>query len=407
LITRQAAFGIYLITLYLVNAAALFSPFGFHNDYRAFERTSFFFHPETPHLLTIGRPLGAILLELQTMSITGMNGFLAYRVLSVLAVAGLSTALFEHVRKRFLISDSEAMAFVLAMALLPSMQISILWVSSSIPGIVSVVCAFVSYRALSQGKLWTAIGFAAGSLLIYHPGFLFFAVLALMELLLPRRVNQPVAQTAWAIIFIVAACALYFLFTVFVWKGLLVSFGPHYFTEMYERLAITQYSLTLGWNLDLKYLQVLSALGMTGSLWLASSSAAGAIVVVLAVLAVAVRVGWKYSARMLVLLGLIMSPIFTAPISFEVPYRTIFPEGAALIVPCMSFSRSKLQLFKTTRHPAAPSKCTWCLPRPGGSISIDCLIATFACYPLRPLPQWMVWSMLHRPIWALIRGGSP
>lgn len=337
MIKRRTAFGIYFITLALINAAALFWPYGFHNDYRVFEHPDWFFHPETPHLLAIGRPLGALLLELQTLSITGMNGLIAYRVLSIVMVAAFAALLFGHIREKFLVRDSEALAFSFAVVLLPSMQINILWVANSVPGIVSVLFAFASYRLFSDRRLWPAITFAASSLLIYHAGFLFFSVLTLLSLVLPPRDKEnQVPQVLWEVAFVVAACVVYMVFTLLVWKFFLVTFGPSYFSGYYKHLANTQYSLGLGWDIRPKVHQIVDMIGMTGSLWLASASVAGVAVAVLCIVTTAILIGWRSALLMLVLLGLISSPIITAPVSFEVPYRTIFPQGAALLALCFS-----------------------------------------------------------------------
>ena len=97
--------------------------FGFHNDYSTFSYDNHrccLGYPETQHLFVIGRPLGAVLLNVFLLPFSSIHEFIYGRVFSVLTLCVLWWLTYRIFRRNSndpIVSAAAA----LAIALLPSM----------------------------------------------------------------------------------------------------------------------------------------------------------------------------------------------------------------------------------------------------------------------------------------------
>ena len=223
---------VFCLTTYAY-APIFFHYFGFHNDYRLWERSSadgFFSFLETRHLFGIGRPLLAILLNLHLMFIHNMHTLHMAQVCSVISIAITATAFFLHTQKTLNISLAGAALLAVLTFTLPSMAISAFWVTNYVSGIVALWVAFAAFLLIQYQptKLFYAI--AAGLLLyidflIYPPSTFFFITLtALLVLFGPKKTAAYSLKTVWsAIIIMLITAALYFISITFIFKPYFLS----------------------------------------------------------------------------------------------------------------------------------------------------------------------------------------
>lgn len=176
----------------IVFAPALLLQFGIHNDYWlwSYKHQCCLSFPETRHLFWIGRPIGALLLNLHFMffdTIQGLAGGRAFSLLVLIATL-IATALVmeRHARVPRLVSVTLSTLIFL----LPGSLLYVLWLTNFVPGIFNVLVSCVAYALVSRSYARGYGGFVLGygslllSFYIYPPTSCFFLVFTASKLLL-------------------------------------------------------------------------------------------------------------------------------------------------------------------------------------------------------------------------------
>jgi hypothetical protein len=124
--------------------------FGYINDYTIFEYDNHqccLGFPETMQLFAIGRPLQAILLNIQLLFVSDVPSLQTMRIFFVLLIGAAATLFYFYVQSNFNIARYSAAFLALLIFTLPSMVINSFWVAQSIPGIVPLFFVlFAHYR---------------------------------------------------------------------------------------------------------------------------------------------------------------------------------------------------------------------------------------------------------------------
>jgi MFS family permease len=158
----------------------LTSEYGAHNDYSRFNYDGFCCFPETRFLFEIGRPLGAILLNLQFAFFDSIADFSVGRAFSLAMLAGV----FLLTWKRLSVEAPSAAPWVaMLLCLLPASLVYVFWLANLVPGTLTVLLATVSallveksYSAeLGKRRLrWSGYGILGVCFLIYPPNAFHF-----------------------------------------------------------------------------------------------------------------------------------------------------------------------------------------------------------------------------------------
>ncbi len=229
--------------------------FGIHNDYSAWAYDNSkccLGYPESTHLLALGRPLGAYLLNIQFLFFDQVVDFGTARFVSflfILASAGLS---YYYLTRRLSLDKRWGLALLFCIFTLPSSQVYIIWVTNFAPGSFNVFLACLSYLMLDQvwqnrsspqktvakiGWTITASLIFLSSLLIYPPTSLFFLLFTLKNILFSKVSLW--ATTRLRVILDVLFCGshmvAYFLLTRFVYFPLMSTYNAtfrEYFTAI-------------------------------------------------------------------------------------------------------------------------------------------------------------------------------
>lgn len=129
--------------------------YGIHNDYEmaiyAKERLSFF--QESGHLITIGRPVAALLSNVPMMPVRAFDDFRWTRIFSTLTVCLLGAQMIWVCVRVLQVKAVDAVALALAIFLTPAFIYSILNTTAWAPHLVTIFFSFVSYAVLSRSNV--------------------------------------------------------------------------------------------------------------------------------------------------------------------------------------------------------------------------------------------------------------
>jgi hypothetical protein len=237
-----------------------FMDFGIHNDYFIWSynhRKGVF--PETHHLLMIGRPLGALLLNLHFYFIKTIGGLAVSRFVACACGFVCAWLLASYLNKRLQVAWFAAMVASVCVFTLPSMQLFVVWATNAVPGCLTVLLAILSYllldhtdaRALLQ-RPRTRIVFNLvasemlflGALLIYPPSSLFVLVFTAANILYSPLAAWPAtrARVIRDVVVFGMGMFVYFVSTKWLLLPALSAWDPRC-REVLERLtANTEYS---------------------------------------------------------------------------------------------------------------------------------------------------------------------
>jgi|GEM_PF-2818192 len=207
----------------------VFAPdFAYLNDYTAFMPLSFGF-PESAGVFYIGRPLQAILANIQFRFLGDMLSLQIMRIFIVLMIATAAILFFRHLRNTLNIHRYTAALLSLLMFTLPSMTINSIHIAQSVPGIVPVFFVLLAHHLMqlrddsshNYYQILAAVFFLIFfSLLTYPPVTFFFLTLTFIKFLFgtkdPSRAKLNDIFAELAIMF--AASVFYFLFIKYVFK---------------------------------------------------------------------------------------------------------------------------------------------------------------------------------------------
>lgn len=228
---------------------ALSTEFGMYDDYSIwrYEKSSVIFDfPESAHLVAIGRPLGAILLNLQFYLIQKVSDFTISRCCAFSLVFLSALLLMRHLKRRVNLPPGLAACAAVCTFLLPSSELFVFWSTNLVPGVLNVLVALLTYEALDKvqfagcrggGALggirlvaWTLL---AGllflcSMCIYPATTMFILVPTFASLVFSPIERWPLARRRVArdVLFVVSGCAVYFLLTRHLLRPVLAQHFP-------------------------------------------------------------------------------------------------------------------------------------------------------------------------------------
>ena len=245
--------------------------FGYINDYTIFEYNNHqccFGFPETTQLFAIGRPLQAILLNIQLLFVSDIQSLQPMRLFFVSLIGLAASFFFIYIQSHLYISRYGAAILALLTFTLPSMVINSFWVAQSIPGIVPLFLVILAHVWMQKWNVHNGSSNALrisgvfvlifASLLIYPPATFFFLTLTFIKFIF--GVKEP-AQTQLRhlvaeVVVLAAACIAYFLSIKYALKPLLLlsNFGGMDFKSHYHSIDVTNsaYSFKLSFDLDRK-----------------------------------------------------------------------------------------------------------------------------------------------------------
>jgi hypothetical protein len=342
--------------LLLVYLPAFVVEYGYHNDYLAFayDHVSVLSpYPEARHLMSVARPLGAVLLNLQFYPIDSIAAFSAARAASFLVILLCALMVRDFLVRQLEVDGVWALLISLCLATLPPIQLYVLWAGNFIPGSVNVLLSLILYRYIDRiepdsksiGVIVLASLLFLLSCLIYPPTALAYLVLTASRIIFAPRSRW--AETRFKsirdIAFAGAGMALYFLFSKLIFFPFVLpaSGSLHYrfeasFLDVGNKLFIlgdmTRLALNL-WNVTMGD-------WLTAIFWLSSAAALTTAVVMRLEprtgLVVAIRHQFRWmveAAAMVMLLILIGNMPLIAPAGNDAAqYRFVFFYAAVVCI---------------------------------------------------------------------------
>lgn len=226
---RQRYLTLLVFFLIVLFYRPVFAPdFAYLNDYTAFMPLSFGF-PESAGVFYIGRPLQAILANIQFRFLGDMLSLQMMRVFIVLMIATAAILFFRHLRNTLNIHRVTAALLSLLIFTLPSMTINSIHIAQSVPGIVPVFFVLLAHHLMQIRDhpghnrfqmLGAAFFLIFFSLLTYPPVTFFFLTLTFIKFLFgtkdPNRAKLRDIFAELGVMF--AASVFYYLFIKYVFK---------------------------------------------------------------------------------------------------------------------------------------------------------------------------------------------
>lgn len=185
--SRGAILFIVFVVLYgIIFNSALFAEYGICNDYLVFQYQNTkccVDFPETQHLFWVGRPLGALLLNVHFSFLTDVASFAWARLASLIIAAATAAYVVHSLEKIAPENRMTALAVGVLIFTLPSYLLYIQWLTNLVPGILAVALSAAAYSWIDRGVAGTpsrkapiAVGLALlfASFLIYPPNAFFY-----------------------------------------------------------------------------------------------------------------------------------------------------------------------------------------------------------------------------------------
>jgi hypothetical protein len=190
------------IVLLLVYFPAFAFDFGIHNDYFAwtYPHTLTNPFPETAHLVIIGRPVGALLLNVHFFFINSITDLAVSRAISFTVNLISACILYRYLTTRLSLDGYWSLSISIGLILLPAVQLYILWATNFVPGTLNILISFWLYRYLdrvhnlslkSLPNLLTALIIFLLGCLIYPPTALAFLIFPLARILFTSPADWP------------------------------------------------------------------------------------------------------------------------------------------------------------------------------------------------------------------------
>lgn len=211
----------------------VFAPdFAYLNDYTAFMPLSFGF-PESAGVFYLGRPIQAILANIQFRFLGDMLSLQMMRVFIVLMIATAAVLFFRHLQNHLNIHRYSAALLSLLIFTLPSMAINSIHIAQSVPGIVPVFLMLLAHHlmqlrnSVSHNRFQILIAVFALifiSLLTYPPVTFFFLTLTFLKFIFGTKdpTQARLADIFVEVAMLFSACIVYFLFIKYAFKPFFV-----------------------------------------------------------------------------------------------------------------------------------------------------------------------------------------
>lgn len=144
--------------LLLAFSPCFYFSFVYHNDLGFWVDSGWLPHLESGHLILFARPIGAILLDLQT-NFLRLFPFVSvlniFRFFSFLSLIGMLFLLRQIARIHTALTETQIQIMLLTLALQPAWLESVFWVTAYVPSLFSYICALgaaVLFDPASSGK---------------------------------------------------------------------------------------------------------------------------------------------------------------------------------------------------------------------------------------------------------------
>lgn len=242
--SRQRAAAMHLLLAAIIGIGflpILVSRFALHNDWSFLAgdvRFPWWYrYPESDHLFIVGRPLGALLLNVQGLLVTSLGAMLASRFVAVAFILIAAWIMYRFLTGSLGASRFPATALAASIALLPPFELYAAWSTNLVPGALTVALSSALYlwldRAWPDGPPTKpradviAIVVALVLLMsIYPPTALFSLVFTVARLLLDGASARRVAVRDW----LVSAASMlgYFVAGKFVFIPAAISINPSF-----------------------------------------------------------------------------------------------------------------------------------------------------------------------------------
>ncbi|MEQ8225453.1 MAG: hypothetical protein ABRQ37_24250, partial [Candidatus Eremiobacterota bacterium] len=221
---------LFIFLLFSVYLPCFLIDFGMHNDYAAFEydRRDCLSFPESLHMIAIGRPLGALLINLQFFFLHTISDLAVARFISFLICMINAILFIWYLRKDMDFLWLLMMTFCIFT--LPASQLYIIWTATSLQGHLTVIIAFISFFMLERVNFKRKIHglnivYLSGAYIIFLASLFIYPASALFILVLTtvRIMFSPVSS--WInvrllaigdILFISSSMIIYFIFHKFI-----------------------------------------------------------------------------------------------------------------------------------------------------------------------------------------------
>jgi len=357
----------YRVTLVLFCSIIIFyfpvliNNFAYHNDYRIFTYDvgdCCMGYPETKHLLAIGRPLLAILLNFHLSFVDSMLSVQLMHWITVAMIAAAASILFLYLDFSINISRLSAALLSFILFTLPSMAINSFWITnlcSEILPIFAVIFAHYLFSIRPENRITKLIVFTTilVSLFVYPPSAMFFASLTFIKFLFgeadTKRIN--VRNIIMELIIVLIACLAYFLTFKYIIKPFLVhsAFGGFDFLKYFQFIDANYsiYNFSIFSKLEKKSEQLIDLFNLVFSLSFPYSNALIWKMPLLTILFAAlvnagtenvymkaIRSEWRLALTLAIsifVICLTALPILVSSSEFETPFRAIF--ASSVIIP--------------------------------------------------------------------------
>ena len=257
--------GLSLIVLIIIALPVFYGGYAIHNDYYVYLYRGCCF-PETNFLFLIGRPLGAILLNVEFGLLGGLEALRWARIFGFVLL--FLIFLFTYIKFVSIQPERKFLAWLTALliSILPGFLLNTIWVADHVPGLVGTLTAIWAYYLCdtddANGKNNT-LGYAVLFLafLIYPPSAYYFLVFTVWKSLFGDLQLRAIALDNLVLIIMSVA---YLVFAKFINLPLSLPFSPDYAVH-----AATSSNYSLNLNDDiLEKGKVLASLGQIAvGLW--------------------------------------------------------------------------------------------------------------------------------------------
>lgn len=129
--------------------------FGFHNDYSMLlvQQGDWLGYEESKHFFVLGRPLGAILVSIQSWFLNTIQDFSLMRLVSYLLSLSTILIIARLLRNTCRLSSFWAKISAFSILTLPTIQLHILWSEHFFPGTFSLLLVAISYYLISINNI--------------------------------------------------------------------------------------------------------------------------------------------------------------------------------------------------------------------------------------------------------------
>lgn len=381
---KRAVESIFIVLLCVVYLPILIIDFGLHVDYArwaSYRGTGFFVFPESNYLFMIGRPISAILVNLQCAIVQTIHDFSVVRAITFVLMALCAISFYIYIKKRLLIEHFWALTISFCVFTLPPMQTHFAFISSGGQGPATILFVIFAYLlvdrvrmgedfSLMHAKLYilymiTACIIYLIAMFCYPPNAMFFLVFTFAHLIFSNFEDYP--KTRFIIIRDILFCGismiLFFFLLKFIYLPFMQSLSPE-FKSLGESLKQSNYRFVL--NITMARGLIfgnMSTIGFGGiyDLWFAPGKVVPVIIGILTSgitfifirlfftnnmkdLSFRRKLGWSLQMAIIAIVIVLMvnAPVLLSNVenSVDIGYRIYFPFSAIVVlVLCWVFIR--------------------------------------------------------------------